>query len=191
LPLALTEGEWGLIATVSAVVGAVLGGMVAGYITYRVTQRQIVSLESEGQKQRNHDAEVRKQDRQFARRADAYVVVTQFVQSIVWYTSRTVSYLEHPEWADLREEPEAPSSGESVDSLATLFLKKETAEAFTAFRRSFGEFRPGMTLITIIMKERDDEDKPSAVADTIQKGDEVRSEGKELEARLSADMKES
>lgn len=68
--------------------GAGVSGAIAGAVaTFRATARAVTGAREEGARQRSHELDMAREDRQFQRRADAYVTVTQHVVWIVAYAA--------------------------------------------------------------------------------------------------------
>lgn len=77
----LSNNEIALWTSIAAAGGAVLSGGVTGYITYRVTNRQVTSAELIAAKQRAHELESAKEERDQQRILDAYTSITRHVQN--------------------------------------------------------------------------------------------------------------
>lgn len=120
--MSITPTEW---AALIGVGGTLLSGTVAALVTYKVTARTVTSSESQGEKQRVHDANERKADRDHEkslaevdrrqqRIRDAYVTIQVYISAWGRYAqwrSRTFT-TEPPE-----PEPTLPATSAEAEAV--------------------------------------------------------------------------
>lgn len=171
--MGITSTEW---AALIAVGGTVAGAAVGGYITLRVAQNQAIAAAGEGNRQRAHDAEQRRLDRDHEIRLRdqerKQTVYVDLFRLIIQMTSYARGVRDHVDEKPDSLLPPAEISKESLFAAGAVIstaLSKEISEMARLQKRLIEEWRlyegtPNLELRQRVMDTADEIDRVSTRA---------------------------
>jgi hypothetical protein len=126
------------------------GVLVGGFITYGVTARTVKATTSEGAAQRDQDAAQReldrshelqlaREEREQARKADAYLKIVTYVSRSIEWARTIVNALNEGDYSKI---PKVPSAEEGIIASAAgqLYLSAKAAELLNAYDEAKDRF---------------------------------------------------
>jgi hypothetical protein len=137
--MSISGGEAAVIAGIVGGGSAILAAGLAAVATYKVTDRQVKSAVAVSEAQRAHELRMAKDERQQARRAEAYLLVVAFMDTSDRWTSWGYFDLLNPGSLAQPTLPE-PDDQLRARQAATLFLSDEARDLFDRYMDASLEF---------------------------------------------------
>ncbi len=140
-----------LWTAVAAAAGAVAASGITAFVTYKLTNRQIENAQDEGEKQRQHELELAKDDRNQERLAKAYLVLTQYVQ----YHSQLARETTIRAQSDTGGPMPPPDIDDSAQATASLMASGEVGGLLQTFDACLHDFQMKWNAY-MVANQRDD-----------------------------------